>query len=254
MRLKDKRAVVTGAGNGIGRAIAMRFAMEGARVLVAEIEEGPGNETVKSIREAGGDAQFCHTDISDEQSIAAMADLAAKEFDSVDVLVNNAAAFIFGDIENATMDDWQRVFAVNVTGPATCVRMMLPALRKAGGGAIVNIASVSGLIAQPKFVPYNSSKGALFQLTRCLAMDLAPDKIRVNAIAPGAVRTRATDRHIKSLGLDPETAYAEFARASVLNRMGTCEEIASAALFLASDEASFITGATLVVDGGATID
>lgn len=127
-------------------------------------------------------------------------------------------------------------------------------MRSRGGGAIVNIASVSGFIAQPAFVPYNSSKGAVLQLTRCLAMDLAVDKIRVNAVCPGAIRTRASDLHIKSLHLDPVKAYREFAECSPLGRMGEPSEIANAALFLASDEASFITGTELVVDGGATID
>ena len=127
-------------------------------------------------------------------------------------------------------------------------------MRSNGGGAIVNIASVSSFIAQPEFIPYNASKGAVAQLTRCLAMDLAEDNVRVNAVCPGSIRTRATDRHISSLGLDPEKAYVEFGQDSLMKRMGTPDEIASGALFLASDEASFMTGAHIVIDGGATID
>ena len=141
-----------------------------------------------------------------------------------------------------------------MVGYANCVREVLPTMRKAGRGAIVNMASVSSFIAQPAFVPYNVSKGAILQLTRCLAMDLAPDKIRVNAVCPGAIETEATLRHIESLGLEPEQAYLDFGRDALMQRMGQPMEIAYGVLFLASDEASFISGTHLVIDGGATID
>ena len=157
-------------------------------------------------------------------------------------------------MEEVTQDDWDRVFGVNVIGYANTVRHCLPHFRQNSGGAVVNIASVSSYIAQPEFIPYNASKGAVTQLTRCLAMDLAKDNVRVNAICPGAIRTRATDRHIASLGLDPEAAYAGFGQDSLMKRMGKPEEIAAGALFLASDESSFMTGAHIVIDGGATID
>ena len=139
-------------------------------------------------------------------------------------------------------------------GYANTVRECLPRFRENGSGVVVNIASISSFIAQPEFIPYNASKGAVAQLTRCLAMDLAKDNVRVNAICPGAIRTRATAQHIASLGLDPEAAYAEFGRDALMNRMGKPEEIAAGALFLASDESSFMTGAHIVIDGGATID
>ncbi len=254
MRLEGRAAIVTGAGNGIGRAIAELFARDGARVLVAEIEEDTGAATVEAITAAGGEAVFQQTDISDEHSALAAAQAAVDAFGTIDILVNNAAAFVFGKVEDVTRDDWDRVFGVNVRGPANCVRAVLPAMRKAGRGAIVNVASVSSFIAQPEFIPYNSSKGALLQLTRCLAMDLAPDNIRVNAVCPGAIKTRATDRHIESLGLDREQAYVDFGQDSPMKRMGDPSEIAAGVLFLASDEASFITGEHLVIDGGATID
>lgn len=255
MRLEGKTAIVTGGGVGIGEAICMRFAREGANVVLAELEADNGQETADSINgQDGGRALFCQTDTSDSESVARMVECATTEFGTVDILVNNAAAFVFGKVEDVTMNDWHRVFGVNVIGYANCVREVLPTFRRAGSGSVVNIASVSAFIAQPEFVPYNASKGAVAQLTRCLAMDLAADNVRVNAICPGAVKTRATDKHIDSLGLDREQSYVEFGRDSLMRRMGEPSEIASVALFLASDDASFMTGAHVVVDGGATVD
>lgn len=254
MLLEKRVAIVTGAGNGIGRAIAERFAAEGASVMVAELEEDSGNEVVEAIKASGGKAIFHKTDTSDSASVKAAVEKTVAEFGTVNVLVNNAAAFVFGTVETVTTDDWERVFGTNVIGYANTVRECLPEFRKNGGGAIVNLASVSSFIAQPEFVPYNASKGAVAQLTRCLAMDLAKDNVRVNAVCPGSIRTRAVDKHIASLGLDPEEAYTDFGKDSLLKRMGRPDEIASGVLFLASDESSFMTGAHIVMDGGATID
>ena len=254
MRLAGKNAIVTGSGNGIGRAIALRFAFEGANVTVAELEEDSGKETVELVTRAGGNAVYSHTDTSESSSVKATVKNAVAKYGDVDLLVNNAAAFVFGKVEDITPDDWTKVFGVNVIGYANCVREVLPSMRNQKGGAIVNIASISSFIAQPEFVPYNASKGAVTQLTRCLAMDLADDNIRVNAVCPGSIKTRATDQHIESLGLDPEESYIEFGKDSLMKRMGNPDEIASGVLFLASDDASFITGAQIVIDGGATID
>ena len=253
MRFEDKTVIVTGGGTGIGEAICHRFAGEGANVVIAELEVDNGKSTATDINANGGTATFCETDTSNSDSVRSMVACAVDEFGTVDILVNNAATFVFGKVEEVTDADWARVFGVNVIGYANCVREMLPTFRKSGGGTVVNIASVSSFIAQPEFIPYNTSKGAVSQLTRCLAMDLAPDNIRVNAVCPGSIKTRATDLHIDSLGLDREQSYIDFGQDALMKRMGEPKEIASVVAFLASDDASYMTGSHVIVDGGLSI-
>ena len=159
-----------------------------------------------------------------------------------------------GTVEDASEDDWLRVFKTNVIGYANCIKAVTPVFRKAGGGSIINMASVSSFIAQPEFVPYNASKGAISQLTRCSALDLASDNIRVNAICPGSIETAGATKVNIGLGLDPVEANKALAEEALMKRMGKPEEIASVALFLASEDSSFMTGTHIVVDGGATID
>ena len=252
MRLKDKVAIVTGGASGIGRAICEVFAEEGARLAIADIDTQGGEETVRRVRAEGGEAIFVETDVSREAEVEAMVTQTAAAYGAVNILVNDAAVFEFGKVEDVTDEQWHRVFGVNVVGQAYCVKHVLPHMKAAGGGAIVNIASVSGFIAQPAFVPYNASKGAVMQLTRCLALDLAPDNIRVNCVCPGAILTPATERHRQFEGRDREEFLAEAANGSFMKRVGDPREVAYGALFLASDEASFITGTPLVIDGGAT--
>ena len=252
MRLQDKTAIVTGGASGIGRAICRLFAGEGARVAISDIDVEGGRETEQAIAAAGGEATFVETDVSREADVEALVEATVSAYGTVDVLVNDAAAFVFGLVEDVTDDDWQRVFGVNVIGAAYCVKHVVPIMKKAGGGSIVNIASVSGFIAQPAFVPYNSSKGALVQLTRCLALDLAPHNIRVNCVCPGAVSTKASEQHRVFAGLEREEFQKLAAEVSFMKRVAEPKEIAYGALFLASDEASFVTGTPLVMDGGAT--
>ena len=252
MRLKGKTAIVTGGASGIGRAICELFAEEGARLTIADIDADGGEQTLASVRAAGGEAQFIATDVSIEADVQAMAQAAVDAYGTVNILVNDAAAFVFGEVQDITDADWARVFGVNVIGQAYCVKHVLPHMQAAGGGAIVNLASVSGLIAQPGFIPYNASKGAVMQLTRCLAMDLAPHNIRVNCVCPGSVLTPATERHRRFVGADREEFLAEAGASNFMKRVANPREIAYGALFLASDEASFVTGTPLIMDGGLT--
>ncbi len=254
MRLGKKRAIITGAGTGIGRAIAERFSQEGAKVMVAEIEEPGGKQTTDVVLKSGGTAVFQQTDTSLEDSIQSMVERTVSEFGGIDIVVNNAAAFVFGSIEETGADEWSKVLGVNVIGYANTIKTALPYLKQSGNGAIINVASVSSFIAQPEFVPYNTSKGAVSQLTRCLAMDLAKYKIRVNAVCPGAIYTRASERHMDFMGIDYKKGRELFGQDAVMKRMGEPVEIANGVLFLASDDASFIIGELLIIDGGATLD
>jgi len=254
MRLNKKKAIITGAGTGIGRAIAERFCIEGAEVMVAEIETKGGEETVKQIIKSGGTAIFQETDTSKEDSVQSMIESTVSEFGGIDIVVNNAAAFVFGSIENTGPEEWTKVLSVNVQGYANTIKSALPFLKNSNKAAIVNVASVSSFIAQPEFLPYNTSKGAVSQMTRCLAMDLAKYNIRVNAVCPGAIYTRASERHMDFMGLDYDEGRELFGQDAPMKRMGRPDEIADGVLFLASEEASFITGEHLVIDGGATLD
>ena len=252
MRLRDKVAIVTGGANGIGRAICELFAEEGASVVVADIERDAGLQTVDRIEAGGGRAMMVEMDVSREADVEGMVRSVVSALGRVDVLVSDAAAFSFGSVDTASQSDWDRALGVNVMGTAYCAKHVLPVMKEGGGGSIVVVASVSSFIAQPAFVPYNASKGALLQMTRCMALDMAPFNIRVNCVCPGSILTRATERHREFLGADREQFLRDAADASMMKRLGAPREIAYGALFLASDESSFMTGAPLVIDGGLT--
>jgi NAD(P)-dependent dehydrogenase (short-subunit alcohol dehydrogenase family) len=252
-RLNGKVAVVTGAGAGIGCATAELFAEEGASVVIAERDEATGRETVDQIKRAGGQALFVQTDVAVESSCERMAAQAVAAFGAIHVLVNNAAIFILRGID-ATPEEWRQMLDVNVMGLALAAKHVVPAIRRAGGGAIVNLASISSFIAQPHFVTYNTTKAAVLGMTRCMAMDLAVDNIRVNDVCPGVVWTQIVETQARAMGLDRAAAdvHPQWAGAQLIQRCADPREIAKAILFLASDEASFITGSHLMVDGGYT--
>jgi NAD(P)-dependent dehydrogenase (short-subunit alcohol dehydrogenase family) len=251
MRLKDKVAIVTGMGAGIGEAIAIRFAEEGARQILNDLNEANGRAVLEKVRAKGGQAELVAGDISEESTGRALADAAIQAWGRVDILVNNAADFTQLSVEQATAEQWRKVLGVNVIGTALVSKAAISHLKK-NGGSIVNIASMSGFIAQPNFATYNTSKGAEIMMTKCMALDLAPWNIRVNAICPGCIVTSASFREIERMGITFEQWRAEMAPMHMLNRLGEVNEVANPTVFLASDEASFITGTTLMVDGGYT--
>ena len=251
-RLVGKVAIVTGGAAGIGRATCELFAREGARVVVADIDVEAGQRVANAITDGGGDAAFVRADIADETDARHLTDRAVAYFGGVDILVNNAAVFVLKGLD-ATVDEWQRSLGVNVVGTALVTRFASAAMTERGRGAIVNLGSISGLVAQPAFVAYAVTKAALLQMTRNLALDLAPFNIRVNAVCPGTIVTEATARHCRQAGLSMEEFLAMQAPKHILNRVGQPAEVAEAILFLASDAASFITGTHLMVDGGYTV-
>ena len=251
MRLKNKVAVVTGGASGIGRATALRFSGEGASVAIFERNSAGGEEVCREITHHGRKASFVQTDIAVEEQVREAIHRTEAEFGAIHILVNNAAAFVFGSYDVA-QEDWQRVLSVNVMGTATCSKYAVETMIRAGGGAIVNVTSISGLIAQDRSLPYNTSKAALLGLNRCLAMDLARHNIRVNAVAPGWIDTPQLRVDIELAGMTYEQSLQQNGPLHLLNRFGTADEVANAILFLASEEASFITGTCLMVDGGYT--
>ena len=252
MRLVGKRVIVTGGSSGIGRAICELFSKEGAKIVVADVDESGGKETASLIASEDRPCLFVSADVSSNSDVENLLHRSFQFFGGVDILVNNAAAFVFGKVADVTKADWETVFGVNLIGAANTTAAALPYLRESGGASIVNIASIGSFKPAPGFVPYCSSKGALLQLTRCLAMDLAQDGVRVNCVCPGSIYTPATEKHIAYENADRSEFLDAAAKSSFLNRVGDPIEVAYAALFLASDEASFVTGTSLVVDGGAT--
>jgi NAD(P)-dependent dehydrogenase (short-subunit alcohol dehydrogenase family) len=247
MRLKDKVAIITGGGSGIGRASAELFAREGAKVVVADFNEKAGQETVTAIRQAGGEAIFVQVDVSDSVQVQRLVDTTLRAYSGIDILVNNAGILLFGTALDTSQQDWERVIAVNLTGTFLVSKAVLPYMIARGGGSIVNLTSSTGAHdAAANTVAYVTSKGGVALLTRAMAIDHAKHNVRVNAVAPGP-----TDTPMLRDAMSPEQLSA-FAATFPMGRLGRPEELARAILFLASDEASFITGAILAVDGGQT--
>jgi NAD(P)-dependent dehydrogenase (short-subunit alcohol dehydrogenase family) len=250
-RLVDKVAIVTGAASGIGRASAELFAAEGASVLVADLRTEGCTEVAAALRARGFRAEACVVDVRDDASVQAMVARAVRAFGGIDVLFNNAGVGNYVPFDDLEPDEWDRIVGVNLKGVYLGCRHAVPELRRRGGGVILNTASLSGLQAQARNEAYCASKAGVIQLTRSLARELAEDHIRVNCICPGAVDTPLL-RRFAGTGQRADEQIAAVGRRAPLGRVARPEEIAAAALFLVSDEASFITGVALPVDGGAT--
>ena len=250
--LDGKAAIVTGAGSGIGRAIATLFAEEGARVAVVDVSESDGKETVELLRKRGGDAIFIQGDISNSAIVKRIVETTVKKYERVDILCNNAGVESMGSILEITEENWDKVMSINLKGVFLCSKHSVPKMVENGGGVIINIASVLGLIGSKGEAAYCASKGGIISLTRAMALYFAPHNIRVNCICPGSVLTPTFKRVMTSLG-DYEAAFQRNLDKIPLKRIAEPEEIAYAALYLASEKASYITGSVLVIDGGWSI-
>ncbi len=247
MRLKNKLAIVTGAAHGIGQAIAQLFAEEGAKVFIADVDEAAGEQNAETIRKAGGQAVFIRCDVFSNEQVVQVVKRAAENGGHIDILCNNAA-YISKQWHNsgeASDEEWEKSFRVSLMGAQNFTRAVLPGMVKQNRGSIINISSIQGMVAGRNSAAYTTIKHGLIGFTRSVACDYGPQNIRCNAICPGAITTRISP----ALGSE---LYERQISKTFLGRIGQPREVACAALFLASDESSYITGAVLPVDGGWT--
>lgn len=250
MRLKDKVAIVTGAGVGIGQGIARRYAQEGALVIIAEVDPVRGKAAEGAIREAGGQATFISTDVASEDQIKALADRTLARYGRIDILVNNAGIILGqqeGRAHELTNEAWERTIAVNLRGYWLCAKYVIPSMLTYGRGCIILMASPTGMLGFTRLTAYSTSKGGVFGLMRSMAVDYAADHIRVNAIVPGTIDTPMNAEEFLVPG-----AREKWAAAAPVCRLGTADDVAGMAVFLASEDADYCTGGIYMVDGGQT--
>ena len=252
MRLTNKVAIITGASSGIGRAAALLFAREEARIVVVDINERGGSETAQMIKEQCGEAMFIHADLDTEAGAMSVAAQAITRFGRIDVLFNNAAVSNFRRVIDTDEAEIDRVIGTNVKSVFFLSKATIPHMKQQGGGSIINTSSITGIVGAPGMAAYATSKGAIITLTRTLALEVAEDHIRVNCICPASIDTPMLQSSFDRTE-DPERARAQNIKRHPLGRLGTAEDVAYFALFLASDESSFVTGGTHVIDGGASI-
>lgn len=245
-RLDGKVAVISGGARGQGAAEGKLFAREGAKVVLGDVIDAEGQQTAQEIEAAGGTAVYLHLDVTQEADWQQAIDTTVQRFGKLDILVNNAGILRVEGLEDTTLEIWNQVFAVNQTGVFLGMKFAVPAMRAAGGGSIINISSVAGLVGGGGATAYQASKGAVRILTKSVATEYAKENIRCNSIHPGLITTLMVTE-----GIDPE-GQQMIERMTPLGRAGSADEIANGALFLASDESSYMTGAELVLDGGMT--
>ena len=255
MRLEGKVALITGAAAGVegelmgfGGASARLFAREGAKVVVTDVAEDMGRRTVAEMRNEGAEAMFPHLDVTDEEKWASVVEATALEYGKLDILVNNAGTGAFERVEDVTVEVWDGQMDVHAKGAFLGTRQVIPEMRKAGGGSIVNISSIYGLVGSPTSTAYHAAKGAVRLFTKATAVQYASEGIRANSVHPGFAMTPLTEGRFKS---GSESLEARLAVVP-MRRLATADEIAPGILYLASDESSFVTGAELVIDGGMT--
>jgi len=256
VKVRGKRVIITGGASGIGEASARRFAEEGARVAVVDLDETRGAALTEELSGAGTDAIFLRADVAEETQIQTTVDAVAEAFGGIDVLHNNAGMVAGSDAVNTAVEDWDRTHSVNVRAPWLWSKHVIPHMRSAGGGAIVFTGSTSGMVGYPGVIAYTSSKGGLMNLTRSLALELATEGITVNTVSPGHIDTPLT-RGFFTDPSDPgalERNLAAHAATVPVNRLGKPEEVAAFVVFLASDDARFCTGGIHVCDGGLTAE
>jgi meso-butanediol dehydrogenase / (S,S)-butanediol dehydrogenase / diacetyl reductase len=251
-RLEGKVCVVTGGAAGIGEAIAVRLAEEGARVAVADIDGEGALRLADRLRDVAGDALGGRVDVAVSAQVADFIEATAGRFGRLDAIVNNAGVAIPGGAADMAEEDWDRVVAVNLKGVWAGMKHAIPHLRAAGGGSIVNMSSVQALVGFPGWAGYAATKGAIIALTQQAAVEYGPENIRVNCLAPGTIMT-PMNQEIFRTAPDPDQLIAMWNASHALRRFGESSEVASAAAFLVSDDASFVTGACLRVDGGLTV-
>ena len=249
MKLQGKVAIVTGAGSGIGRASAVLFAKEGAQVIVADVRRDPGEETVRMVEAAGGEAHFILTDVAQEQQIKSMVDETIRRWGKVNILFNNAGLSLVKLLDETSEAEWDHLFGVNLKSMFFGVKHVVPHMRKQGGGVILNMGSISGLVGQLRTPVYVASKGAVVLLSKTLAADYCSENIRVNCLCPGITDTPALRTHIDAGG-DPAVLFRERLARVPLGRFLSPEEVAKAALYLVSDDSEGVTGIAHLVDGG----
>ncbi len=248
MKLEGKVAVITGGTDGIGKAIAVTFAKEGAKIMMVARDERKGQTALEEVRRFG-DAAYFKGDVSNASQVKRLVEETIQRYGQVNILVNNAAVCPPGDVLTTSEETWDQVIDVNLKGVFLCSKYVIPHMQKNGGGAIVNIGSINSLMAMENEAAYDASKGGVLMLTRAMALDFAKSGIRVNCICPGAIETPMLKASLDTAP-DPKAARQSLTGKHPLRRTGTPDEIAQAALFLATDASSFVTGAVIPVDGG----